>query len=77
MDAVSGFLIYICIWVVVLFMLLPIGVKTVENPEQGWDHGAPQKTLIGRKLLFTTCASALIWGVVYWYLTDIVKWGTE
>ena len=66
MDAITGALVYICIWVVVFFMALPIGVKRDANPQVGCDTGAPQNGRVGVKLGLTTLVAALLWvGVKY------------
>jgi predicted secreted protein len=76
LDIVSGFLVYLCIWVVLFFMSLPIGVQRIENPDAGWDPGAPQKTRMGKKLLWTTLISIPLWGVSYYLLVYVAKWGS-
>ena len=43
MNWFSGILVYIVIWWLVLFMVLPVGVKRVETVEAGHDRGAPEK----------------------------------
>jgi predicted secreted protein len=75
-DIVSGFLVYLCLWVVLFFMLLPVGVQRIEKPDAGWDAGAPQKPLMGKKLLWTTLISIPLWGVAYYLLVYVAKWGS-
>lgn len=64
MDLVSGFVVYVMLWWWVLFMVLPFGVRREEVVEEGNDAGAPQRPMIGRKLLATTAIAALLWCVV-------------
>lgn len=61
MDAITGGLVYICIWVVVFFMALPIGVVRDFKPKEGCDPGAPHNGRIGLKLLITTGVSLVLW----------------
>ncbi len=59
----TGFAIYFVIWWVVLFLTLPFGVRSQhedgESPP-GTDPGAPVATMMGRKLIWTTLLSAVI-----------------
>jgi predicted secreted protein len=62
-GAFNGFVLYVLIWWTVLFAVLPLGVSPVAGPDKssGW-RGAPARPRIGRKLLITTLASAVLWG---------------
>jgi len=58
--------IYFVIWWLTLFTTLPFGVRSqheegVSTP--GTDPGAPVASLIGRKMLWTTIISAIIFAV--------------
>lgn len=63
--------IYILIWSVTLFAVLPWGVRSQEEHGEiigGTDPGAPALPQLGRKLLWTTFLSAiafLVFLVVY------------
>ena len=61
----NGILTFLIIWWVVLFAVLPWGVKVSDNPEPGHATSAPEQPMIWRKAAITTVISALIWGVVY------------
>jgi predicted secreted protein len=63
--------IFLLIWFVVLFAVLPWGVRQSSEPEPGHDPGAPVNPNIGRKALITTAISLLLWGV-YFYVTQIL-----
>lgn len=57
--------IYIVTWCILIFTILPIGVKREENPEAGHSAGAPQKPDLKRKFIINTVLSALVtWGIV-------------
>jgi len=60
----TAFVVYTLIWWTVLFAVLPFGTRPVAEPDAatGW-RGAPERPLIGRKLLATTVISAVLWGV--------------
>lgn len=58
--------IYFVLWWVVLFVTLPFGIRTQSDDGTtipGTDPGAPIATLMRRKLLWTTVASAVIFAV--------------
>ncbi|HVV61529.1 MAG TPA: DUF1467 family protein [Pseudolabrys sp.] len=60
--------IYFIIWWVVLFAVLPWGVRSQEESGEisaGTDPGAPASARMLRKLIFTTLISAVIFGVFY------------
>jgi len=66
----TAFVVYTLIWWTVLFAVLPFGTRPVADPDAatGW-RGAPERPLIGRKLLATTVISAVLWGVamlIFW-----------
>ncbi len=67
----SQIAIFLLIWFVVLFAVLPFGVKHNAEPKPGHDPGAPSNPNLWRKALATTVISLLIWGV-YYYATEIL-----
>ncbi|THD53438.1 MAG: DUF1467 family protein [Bradyrhizobium sp.] len=59
----TGFAIYFVLWWVVLFVTLPFGVRSQHEDGEGapgTDPGAPIATKMGRKLIWTTVLSAII-----------------
>lgn len=58
--------IYIIIWWVVLFAVLPLGMNqgAQERPTDGGDWGAPQTPNLKRKFLTTTWVAAIVWIVI-------------
>lgn len=65
MNPVTGVVVFIVIWWVVLFLVLPWGVSRTANPEAGHDRGAPARPLVFRKVLITTGITILLWGGLY------------
>ncbi len=58
--------IYFVIWWVALFLTLPFGVRSQHEDgvgAPGTDPGAPILTRMGRKLIWTTIISAIIYGI--------------
>ncbi|MFQ5773209.1 MAG: DUF1467 family protein [Kiloniellaceae bacterium] len=66
----SGILVYVIIWWVVLFAVLPWGVKVPDNPDPGHATSAPERPMLWRKALITTLVSAVLWGVAYYVITN-------
>jgi predicted secreted protein len=59
----TGFAIYFVMWWIVLFLTLPFGVRSQHEDGEGapgTDPGAPVATQMGRKLIWTTVISALL-----------------
>jgi len=67
MGWVSGIVVYLLIWWVILFTVLPWGVN--RDGEDAHDTGtpasAPKNPKIKEKFLATTVISAVIWVVIY------------
>lgn len=62
----TAFAIYFVLWWIVLFAVLPFGVRSqAESGDElsGTDPGAPIRPQMGRKLIWTTIISALIFGI--------------
>ena len=59
----TGFAIYFVLWWIVLFVTLPFGVRSQQEDGgvvPGSDPGAPVATQMGRKLIWTTALSSVI-----------------
>ena len=59
--------IYFVLWWIVLFLTLPFGVRSQHEDGggvAGTDPGAPVASQMGRKLIWTTLISAVIFGIV-------------
>jgi predicted secreted protein len=64
----TAFAIYFVIWWIVLFVTLPFGVRSQHEDGDsvpGTDPGAPVATRMGRKLIWTTVLSAVIFGAAW------------
>ena len=82
MSLATSIAIYFIIWWVVLFAVLPWGVRSQHEGGEiapGSDPGAPTIPALKRKLVWTTIIAALVfalWRVVYTYrlitLDDLV-----
>ena len=70
MSVFNGIVLYACIWFVVIFTVLPWGVRAPEDPEAGHDVGAPDRPRLLLKAVVTTVISTVIWGIVYYVITS-------
>jgi predicted secreted protein len=61
----NAFVLFITIWVIIFFMILPLKVSIPRKPRRGWASSAPRHSYIRRKILWTTVVSSILWGVVY------------
>ena len=62
----TGFAIYFVMWWIVLFVTLPFGVRSQHEDgggPPGTDPGAPVAAGMGRKLIWTTVISAIVFAV--------------
>ena len=67
MSIGGGFVIFVVIWMVVLFIILPIKISSqIENDNiaPGTDPGAPSNPNIVKKFLITTLASVIIFAII-------------
>lgn len=64
MNLVSGMMVFFVTWWVVLFMVLPFGVRIEENPKKGFATSAPKNPNLRKKFLITTALTAFIWGII-------------
>lgn len=65
MNIVSAIVVYVITWWVVLFMVLPWGVKPPEEVEEGHATSAPDRPRLLLKFGITTAVSAVIWLIIY------------
>ncbi len=49
--------IYVIIWWLVLFVILPLGIQRDENTISGNDPGAPKNPMLKKKIISTTIIS--------------------
>lgn len=65
MNIGTGIVAFIIIWWLVLFTVLPWGVRRNEAPIMGEDHGAPVRHRILLRALVTTGITVVIWGCLF------------
>ena len=65
----TAFAIYFVMWWITLFLTLPFGVRSQHEDGEGapgTDPGAPIVPRMGRKLIWTTVISAVIFALSWW-----------
>ena len=61
---------YVVIWWVVIFAVLPFGVRASEEGDLGHAAGAPANPRLGLKALVTTGIASVLWLLLYWAVTS-------
>jgi len=65
MGWVTGVVLYVIVWWITLFAVLPLWVTPAEPDDPGHPAGAPQQPRLLLKAAITTAVSALIWLAIY------------
>jgi predicted secreted protein len=65
MNWLTGIVVYILVWWVTLFAILPLWVTPADPEEPGFAAGAPRRPLMLRKVAVTTVVAAIIWLGIY------------
>ena len=61
----TGTVVYILVWWVVLFAVLPLWVTPAEPDDPGYAAGAPQPPRLLLKAAVTTGVAGVVWLVIY------------
>jgi predicted secreted protein len=71
MNWFTGVVLYVLIWWTVLFAVLPLGTRPVEDPDNatGW-RGAPEQPQLLRKVVITTLVAAVVWFCAWLLITS-------
>ena len=68
MSVATGIMVYVVLWWLVLFTVLPWGVRPVDNPQAGQEVGAPEKPRLLLKFAVTTVITGVIFAALYWFI---------
>ena len=73
MGITGSIIVYVSIWWIVFFSVLPVGIQSnkekFKEKIEGIDPGAPINPKIGKKFLITTLITSIIFIVIY-YLVE-------
>ena len=64
MGWLAGVFVYLICWWLVLFTVLPWGVKVPDQADPGHATSAPSNPRLVRKLVITTIIAAVVWGLI-------------
>ena len=74
MGITGSIIVYVMIWWIIFFSVLPIGIQSNKEVFReklgGMDPGAPKNPKIRKKFLITTLITPIIFFVIY-YLVEI------
>jgi len=65
MNWFTGIILYVLVWWVTLFAVLPLWVVPAEPDEIGHAAGAPKQPRLMRKAVVTSVVAGVIWIVIY------------
>jgi predicted secreted protein len=65
MGWVSGIVVYLLVWWVTLFAVLPLWVTPAEPGDPGYGSGAPARPRLLLKAAITTLVAGIIWLAIY------------
>ncbi|MBV9862510.1 MAG: DUF1467 family protein [Alphaproteobacteria bacterium] len=65
MGWLTGIVVYVLVWWVTLFAVLPLWVTPSEPEQPGFAAGAPQQPRLWLKAALTTAVAAVIWLGIY------------
>ena len=70
MGITGSIIVYVLIWWIIFFSLLPVGIRSKKEKFKervdGMDPGAPDNPKIGKKFLITTIITSIIFIVIYY-----------
>ena len=73
MGLTGSIIVYVMIWWIVFFSILPVGIQSnkesFKERLEGSDPGAPKNPNIPKKFLITTIITSILFIVIY-YLVD-------
>ena len=72
MGITGSIIVYVMIWWIIFFSVLPIGIRSnkevFKDKMGGVDPGAPKNPKIGKKFLITTLITSIIFIVIYYFV---------
>ena len=74
MGITGSIIVYVMIWWIVFFSILPVGIKSnkevFRDSIEGIDPGAPKNPKIAKKFLITTIITSILFIMIY-YIVDL------
>tara|TARA_B110000967_G_C18673039_1_gene454075 strand:- start:581 stop:835 length:255 start_codon:yes stop_codon:yes gene_type:complete len=73
MTVTGSLIAYICLWWIVFFSILPIGIenkkKKLTSSLRGNDTGAPKNPRIAKKFIFSTLITTILFLGIYYMVS--------
>ena len=74
MGITGSIIVYVMIWWIVFFSVLPIGIQSnkdiFKDSIEGNDPGAPKNPKIGKKFLITTIITSILFIMIYYLVNN-------
>ena len=74
MSTTGSFIVYISIWWIIFFSVLPFGIKSqnikISDELHGNDRGAPKNPKIKKKFFITTLITSIIFLIIYYLVNQ-------
>ena len=67
-GTVEGIVLYVILWWLTLFAVLPWGVHVPDKQESGHADSAPSRPRMGLKVAVTSAVAAVLWVIVYFMI---------
>ena len=68
MSITGGIIVYVNLWMIIFFMVLPFGITNqIDSPDyqKGTDPGAPVESRMKKKILITTLITTIIFSFIF------------
>ena len=74
MGITGSIIVYVMIWWIIFFSILPVGIKSnkevFRDSIEGIDPGAPKNPKIAKKFLITTIITSILFIMIY-YIVEL------
>ena len=74
MGLTGSIIVYVIIWWIVFFSILPVGIQSnkeaFKESLEGFDPGAPKNPNIAKKFLTTTIITSILFIVIYYLVNN-------
>lgn len=75
MSFVMDVFVYILVWWLLLFTVLPFAITPHNEPGHGYDAGAPAKPNIKKKFIINSLISLVVVGIIHYLVASgIINW---
>ena len=68
MTVATGIMVYVVVWWLAWFAILPIGIRVPDHVPTGQATSAPENPRLLLKAGLAPVIAALLWGVIWWLI---------